>query len=795
MSDYRNLDSVLQQLQSLGLAPELPLQIGKLTRCLMEGQHGAHRNGSGWYVLHPLKLDNGSMVLVGSYGTYRETGTDGTKGTGHKISLKGMELTREQQTAIRQRVAEDSRRAELERRRRADRAALRAASAWAKCSANGQSEYLQRKGVKGHGVRYSPSGNLVIPILDGAERICGLQVIYDDPAIKKRKGRDRDYWPAGLSKRGRYYLIGRPSWIVLVAEGYATAASLHEATGLPVAVAFDAGNLLAVCQQLRHQYQDVWILVCGDDDYMQTCRACHKRTRVAKPECDQCGEPHLQGNTGESSASAAALAVDGTYVLPQFDGRDRQKWTDFNDLHLASGLHAVRGQIEAKLAREGWDEKGWHRRAGQRAGAAGAQNEEWPWSLSELLNHFAIIYSTDTAFDGRRKLVTALGPLRSSAGKGVVRSWLEHPARRIVMPDQVVFDPAAPNDGTTCNLWAGWPTEPKAGDCDKLLELFEHLCSGEENASEVFDWIMCWLAYPIQNPGAKMQTALLIHGPEGSGKNLAFGAIRKIYGKYGGIFSQTELESQFNGWSSCKLFMIGNEVVSRVELYHQQGRLKNMITESEWQVNEKNLPTRLEANHCNFVFFSNRLDIAKLDRDDRRYCVVWTPRPKPDAFYESVRAEIDNGGIEALHDHLLRLNLDDFKPWSKPPMTRSKMELTDLSADSPDRFWREWQEQAIPLPLVPVRTEILFGAYRHWAGLQNIPRAVPMHIFAGMIGKKLPGTTRRVRYIHGHSTRQGTFVFLPIESCNQPADKRPVDWLTQCDQNFKGALKDWREET
>ena len=70
----------------------------------------------------------------------------------------------------------------------------------------------------------------------------------------------KEFWPPGLAKVGHFHLLGAPQWIVLVAEGYATAASLHMATGFPVAVAFDAGNLVHVAKALRARYRGVRIV-------------------------------------------------------------------------------------------------------------------------------------------------------------------------------------------------------------------------------------------------------------------------------------------------------------------------------------------------------------------------------------------------------------------------------------------------------------------------------------------------------------------------------------------------------
>jgi hypothetical protein len=110
---------------------------------------------------------------------------------------------------------------------------------------------------------------------------------------------------------------------LLVCEGFATGASLYEATGLPVAVAFNAGNLLPVAKALRAKYRQLPMVVCADDDHAQPV------------------------NVGLTKAIAAAKAVRGGLAAPSFT-TDRQ--TDFNDLFLAEGPEPVKGIIMPALA-------------------------------------------------------------------------------------------------------------------------------------------------------------------------------------------------------------------------------------------------------------------------------------------------------------------------------------------------------------------------------------------------------------------------------------------------------------
>ncbi|ABO55460.1 AAA family ATPase [Burkholderia vietnamiensis] len=115
---------------------------------------------------------------------------------------------------------------------------------------------------------------------------------------------------------------------LLICEGYATACSLHEATGYPVAAAMSAGNLPNVARAWREKHPKLPIVLCADDD-----------TETA-------------GNPGMSKATEAARAIGALLAVPDF-GKDRPDHaSDFNDLHCLAGLEAVRRCVDAATAPE-----------------------------------------------------------------------------------------------------------------------------------------------------------------------------------------------------------------------------------------------------------------------------------------------------------------------------------------------------------------------------------------------------------------------------------------------------------
>ena len=285
--------------------------------------------------------------------------------------------------------------------------------------------------------------------------------------------------------------------------------------------------------------------------------------------------------------------------------------------------------------------------AGGRSGKKAARADKRLVDRSCALdNRYALVYGTDVVWSLDRIIAMRVSALRLLEGNDAVKQWLVSDGRRIVLPEHVVFDPTRDAvDADYVNLFGGIAMKPQSGDVAPILALFKHVCGEDEDTIE---FVLNWLALPLQCLGAKMRSAVVVHGPEGSGKNLAFEIVRDIYGEYALIVGQDQLEDKFNDYLSRKLFIIGDEVVTRHEMRHHKGRLKALISGAEIQINAKMLPLRREANFVNLVFLSNETQPLELDSGDRRYCVLWTPPPKPPAFYRAVGTCIANGGREAL---------------------------------------------------------------------------------------------------------------------------------------------------
>lgn len=276
---------------------------GKLHRFNASGKRG---DDTGWYVFH---LDG---VPAGVFGCWRLGITETWCGKPDNA------MTVMERDAHRQRVKEAVAQREADEAAKHQAAATEAARRWQEAQSCTGHPYLSAKGVQAHGVRSDAAGALIVPMRDTAGNLHSLQTITADG--------DKRFLSGGRVK-GCYHAIGKPTGgALIVCEGYATGASIHEATGQAVAIAFNAGNLEAVSLALRAKYPALKIIIAADDDHQ------------------------TEGNPGTTKATAAAQAVGGTLAVPDFGVNRPDRATDFNDLHQVAGLEAVRRCIEAAQA-------------------------------------------------------------------------------------------------------------------------------------------------------------------------------------------------------------------------------------------------------------------------------------------------------------------------------------------------------------------------------------------------------------------------------------------------------------
>jgi len=364
--------------------------------------------------------------------------------------------------------------------------------------------------------------------------------------------------------------------------------------------------------------------------------------------------------------------------------------------------------------------------------------------------------------------------------------------------DQVGFDPSGRDPGVRLNTWRGWPMQPQSGCCELLLELLYYLCSADEDANTLYNWVLNWMAYPLQNPGAKMHSAVIMHGPQGTGKSTIFQTLAKIYGDYSTVLNQRALEDKFNSdWSDSKLFILAEEVVNRAEMWHIKGELKELVT-GEWlRINPKNVAAYRQRNQVNVAYLSNENQPLPLDNDDRRHCVIYTPTEQGEAYYDAIQIELEAGGVAAFYDYLLHRDMSGFHPRKRPPMTKAKQDLMYLSAPSESRFIADWIAGDTHLPFCPCLSTDLYAGYLKWCRLHGEFRPRPDNHFHSTL-RHMPGwskhKTRIYRSLLSNESESKPVIHPPdkllIEhGCSNPPETKPIRWITECVFRFSEALR------
>lgn len=386
--------------------------------------------------------------------------------------------------------------------------------------------------------------------------------------------------------------------------------------------------------------------------------------------------------------------------------------SDFNDLQATQGIDAVRSQLFAAL------EQTPSRTQPDRVPQNLPPKQFARYSHEDLVRNFALIYGTDTVWDYTENLQMRLSHLRHIVGREAYKLWDENPARMIKRG--LCFEPNGQMAANYINLFRGFEHARGtigARGCERILDHVFNLC-GQREAE--FRYLLNWIAYPLQNAGAKMDSSVIMYGAEGPGKSVLWEqVIAKIYGDYSITIGQAQLESQFTGWQSSKLFALCEEVVSRAERSQHKGQLKHLVTGRTVLINEKNLPLREETNHINFVFLSNSTIPLELDMGDRRYLVLYCGNVPQGDYFKELFKEINNGGVAEFYEYLMQLDLSNFNQHSRPPLNQDKQNLIDASLPSPILFINEWRAGHLDIPYCTCTRSDLFDEFTRWCERTN----------------------------------------------------------------------------
>jgi len=772
-----NLSDVIQQMLQVGIDVPANVDLHKAFAGYLRWRPSAEKKAkkTAWARLFEyVSPKSGRVYITGAYGLRGDRWE--VEATSHEWTVAERAEWQEQRKAA-------AKAAEVERAKEAESAAQKAQRLWKGGRTEGASSYLERKKVGAFGIRFGFNSMLMVPLRDTEGTLHGLQWVSPDGG---------KIFGTGTRKEGRFHQIGEIDDKLPIAfgEGYATCASGYMATGWPVVVCFDAGNLEPVVAQWRKLYPHHKFVMLADDDRHLLVRLCERLAKHgisttpdelgklddehewtvpgAGPDGgdlmvllkagwskDSAGVPCIQGslqlggqvhtlnfgadaagkaislgvptggrsenfrleNAGRARAEACAKRHRARVFLPLF-GDAESAGTDWNDLHVAEGLETVRDQLLRAFAAPETAKKTANGgpQGGGKKGQPPADTDEKEYV--DFLSRYTLIYGTTTVWDAQVREIMRIESVKLAHGR-LADWWLGHPKRNMVPAKNVVFDPTgALQLPAYVNLFDRLPIEPNAdASCKRIVEHLYILC--QENDA-LFHWVCCWLALPLQRPGTKMRTALVLHGrTEGTGKSLMMTIMRRIYGAYAKTITQSQLQTDFNGFMSGLLFCVAEEVVSRQDRAHHQGLLQDMITGDTVNINEKNMPLRSEANFTNFVFQSNNQIPMLLNPRDRRYTVIKIEREHAEDYFKAISEEMETGGVGAFYHWLLRYDVGDFNAFTRPFENRDRMHLITLGMQPDQRFFSFWQAGLAGVPFVTCAAGDLYTAFKAWCKVQG----------------------------------------------------------------------------
>ena len=268
--------------------------------------------------------------------------------------------------------------------------------------------------------------------------------------------------------------------------------------------------------------------------------------------------------------------------------------------------------------------------------------------------------------------------------------WLENPRRREYQ--RVVFEPLAPQEPGSFNLWRGFAVVPKPGDCEILLEhYYENICQGNQRH---FDYLMAWMADAVQHPRSKPGVAIVLRGQQGTGKSLACKEFGKLFGlHFVTISQQRHLLGNFNAHLKDALVVLAEEAFWAGD-HAAEGALKALITEDRMMVELKGRDAFPVNNYVRLLICSNHDWVIPAGKEERRFLVleVGDRHMQVHRYFEQLVKQMNEGGREALLHYLLHYDLSQVN-LRQVPQTYALIENKLASMSPVEKFIYEVLER------------------------------------------------------------------------------------------------------
>jgi len=408
--------------------------------------------------------------------------------------------------------------------------------------------------------------------------------------------------------------------------------------------------------------------------------------------------------------------------------------------------------------------------------------------IDELNQEFALIFAGNTPRivwfqpNGSFKLISieafklllANRHIGNRSGEDLAEAWLALPDRREYR--DFTFDPSSDHDPKLLNLWHGFAVEPQFGDARPALQfIFEVICRRD---LELFEWLLAWMAQAVQEPNKKQGTAIVLLGPQGTGKSTFAELLIRLFGPHAmSMNSADRLTTHFNYHLKDKCLVVVEE---GSVLKRNANALKDIITSPRMLVEPKGVDAFEIENHIRVIVCTNESNALHAQAHERRYCVIRVSdeHQEDHEYFDALYQWMDNGGIAALLHFLKRYDFSRVN-LRRVPRTKALLEQKQSSFSPVEQFvWEALHSGVWPNGhpwTSPVDRKWLLDA------VNELARYPSQRISPTQLGQQLRAIFPALEETRpsGGGTRPRLYEFPPLEDARKRFSEyvgQPIGW-------------------
>jgi hypothetical protein len=308
------------------------------------------------------------------------------------------------------------------------------------------------------------------------------------------------------------------------------------------------------------------------------------------------------------------------------------------------------------------------------------------------------------------------------------------PGKPMLIPDKLIADGGWIDRAgcTVFNLYKPPIIQPMAGDVTPWLDLIQ------KNYPDQADHLVAWFAHRVQQPGEKINHALVLGGEPGIGKDTILEPVKRAVGPWNcAEVSPKQVLGRFSGFLKSVILRVSEaRDLGEFDRYAFHDHMKTYIAAPPdvLRVDEKNIREHYVPNLCGVIITTNhKTDGIYLPDDDRRHMVVWSNLSKNDFkpdYWDNLYRWYDNGGNEHVAYYLAHFDIRGFNPKEPPPKTQAFWEIANANrapedAELADVLDDLGKPDVVTLTDVTNRAASLHPLFADWLRDRRNRRAIP----------------------------------------------------------------------